>query len=98
MALGLREQALALPGGTSTSQWVSASAARAAGSDLALGDPASAPDGRLPALIGPRPEVGSPFIRVAVVLDIAALAALTAVATFFRRRRRLDPGVTLRDA
>lgn len=98
VALGLREQALALPGGTSTSQWVSASAARADGSDLALGDPASAPDGRLPALIGPRPEVGSPFIRVAVVLDVVALAALTTVATFFRRRRRLDPGVTLRDA
>jgi hypothetical protein len=98
VALGLREQALALPGGTSTSQWVSASAARADGPDLALGDPASAPDGRLPALIGPRPEVGSPFIRVAVVLDVAALAALTGVATFFRRHRRLDPGVTLRDA
>lgn len=98
VALGLREQALALPGGTSASQWVSASAARDDGSDLAMGDPASAPDGRLPALIGPRPEVGSPFIRVAVLLDVIALAALTGVAMFFRRRRRLDPGATLRDA
>lgn len=94
--LGLGEQALALSGGTSASPWVSASAAGAGGSDtLAMGDPASAPDGRLPALVGPRPEVGSPFIRVAVMLDVAALAAVAVTATFFRRRLRSDPGARL---
>ena len=88
VALGLREQALALPGGSSASPWVSASVGRDDGSSLTLagGDPASAPDGRLPALIGPRPEVGSPFVRVAVVLDVLALAALAAAAVIVRRR------------
>ena len=91
VALGLREQALALPGGTSASPWVSASAAR--GPDgarstgtLAAADPASAPDGRLPALIGPRPEVVSPFIRVAVMLDILALLAVAGGTVVVRRR------------
>jgi hypothetical protein len=94
--LGLREQALSLPGGTSASPWVSASAAGDGGSaTLAIGDPASAPDGRLPALVGPRPEVGSPFIRVAVLLDVAALAAVAVTAALFRRRLRSDPGARL---
>jgi len=91
VALGLREQALALPGGTSASPWVSASAARggAAGRSagiLAAGDPASAPDGRLPALIGPRPDSGSPFVRVAVMLDVLALTVVCA--GLLARRRR----------
>jgi hypothetical protein len=91
VALGLREQALALPGGTSDSPWVTASAARGNGrtrstATLAAGDPASAPDGRLPALIGPRPEVVSPFVRVAVVLDVLALVAVTCGALIVRRR------------
>ena len=93
--LGLREQALALPGATSASPWVSASAARddsgavvskARAGTLAAGDPASAPDGRLPALVGPRPDVGSPFMRVAVLLDVLALVALAAGAVILRRR------------
>ena len=58
--LGLREQALALPGSSAASPWVSASAAKGGAgstpSTLALADPASSPDGRLPALVGPRPE------------------------------------------
>ena len=92
--LGLGEQALALSGGTSASPWVSGSAALG----LGLGDPASAPDGRLPALIGPRPEVGSPFIRVAVVLDMLALAAVSVVTAFFRRSRQPERGASLRRA
>jgi hypothetical protein len=91
VALGLREQALALPGGTSASPWVSASAARGgwaarSAGTLATGDPASAPDGRLPALVGPRPEVVSPFVRVAVVLDVLALTVVASAALRFRRR------------
>ena len=93
VALGLREQALALPGGTSSSPWVSASAARsdgaaprAAGSLPPAGDPASAPDGRLPALVGPRPEVGSPWVRIAVMLDVLALTIVASAALFVRRR------------
>jgi hypothetical protein len=91
VALGLREQALALPGGTSASPWVTASAARGDGSGrsagtLAAGDPASAPDGRLPALVGPRPAVGSPFVRVAVVLDVLALTVVACGALIVRRR------------
>jgi hypothetical protein len=92
VALGLREQALALPDGTSGSPWVTASAARGAGkggstaATLAAGDPASAPDGRLPALVGPRPEVGSPFVRVAVALDMLALTVVAGGALSVRRR------------
>jgi len=95
VALGLREQALALPGGTSESPWAEnsdgASAARGTGrarstTTLAAGDPASAPDGRLPALLGPRPEVVSPFVRVAVVLDVLALIVVTCGAIIVRRR------------
>lgn len=91
VALGLREQALALPGGTSASPWVTASAARGSGrarstGALAAGDPASAPDGRLPALVSLRPEVGSPFVRVAVVLDVLALIAVACGAFIVRRR------------
>jgi hypothetical protein len=89
MGLGLREQALAFPGGHSSS--LSASAARNGGSTpstlLASHDPASSPDGRLPALVGPRPEVGSPLIRVAVILDILALTAVASGALVVRRRR-----------
>jgi hypothetical protein len=97
IALGLREQALALPGGTSASPWVSASVGRS-GSDLAIGDPASAPDGRLPALVGPRPEVTSPFIRMAIVLDVLALVAVAGVTMFVRRRRQPERGARLRNA
>jgi hypothetical protein len=92
VALGLREQALALPDGTSRSPWVTASAARgdgrarSTGTTLAAGDPASAPDGRLPALVGPRPDVGSPFVRVAVVLDVLALTVVACGALAVRRR------------
>jgi hypothetical protein len=87
MGLGLREQALALPGGSSGS----ASAARNGGSTpstlLASHDPASSPDGRLPALVGPRPEVASPLIRVAVILDVLLLTAVTSGVLVVRRRR-----------
>jgi hypothetical protein len=87
VALGLREQALALPGSTSASPWVTASAARGRSSGtLAAGDPASAPDGRLPALVGPRPEVGSPLVRVAVALDLVALTVVAIGAVVVRRR------------
>jgi hypothetical protein len=100
ISLGLREQALAVSGGSSDSPWVSASAALGdlASNTLAIGDPASAPDGRLPALVGPRPEVGSPFIRVAVVLDALALAAVSVVTAFFRRSRQPERGARLRRA
>jgi hypothetical protein len=97
VALGLREQALALPGGTSASPWVSASAARGGGSarsagTLAAGDPASAPDGRLPALVGPRPDVGAPFVRVAVVLDVLVLTIVACGGLIVRRRGGLHLG------
>jgi hypothetical protein len=101
VALGLHEQALALPGGSSASPWVSASAAtggaHAASGTLAADDPASAPDGRLPALVGPRPKVGNRLVRVAVLLDILALVAVASAALAvrrragFRMRRRLVP-------
>ncbi|MGH9008832.1 MAG: hypothetical protein ACRDYF_03185, partial [Acidimicrobiia bacterium] len=96
VALGLREQALALPGGTAASPWVTASAApgnrsaRSAGTLVAgteiLLDGASAPDGRLPALVGPRPDVASPFVRVAVVFDVLVLTAVASGALIVRRR------------
>jgi len=93
VALGLHEQALALPGGSSGSPWVSASAARggrrSAPSALAVDDPASAPDGRLPALVGPRPKAAAPWVRVAVVLDLLALVALGCAAPAVRRRSGL---------
>lgn len=96
VALGLREQALALPGGNSASPSVSASAAKggsrstpstgpASNADQ-FTDGASSPDGRLPALVGPRPKVGTPFVRVAVVLDVLALTALGCVALVLRKR------------
>jgi hypothetical protein len=98
VALGLHEQALALPGGSSPSPWVSASAAKGgAEATLAADDPASAPDGRLPALVGPRPKVGARLVRVAVLLDLLAMAALASAALAVRRRggvrmrRRLVP-------
>jgi hypothetical protein len=108
-ALGLREQALALPGGTSSSPWVSASAgrspsARATTSTLAAGDPASAPDGRLPALVGPRPAVGAPLIRAAVLLVGLALVVVACAGVLVRRRgslrlrRRLVPAAVTADA
>jgi len=88
MDLGLREQALALPGGNGSP---SDSTARNGGSTpstlLASHDPASSPDGRLPALVGPRPEVGSPLMRVAVILDILVLTAVASGVLVFRRRR-----------
>ena len=93
VALGLREQALALPGGTSPRPRASASAtSHAVGSGtLAVDDPASVPDGRLPALVGPRPEVRSPIIRVAIILDVLAIAAVAGVAASFRARRAPHP-------
>ena len=98
--LGLREQALARPGSSLPSPSVSASAARAGRSTpstaLASDDPASSPDGRLPALVGPRPKVGAPLVRVAVVLDVLALTALAFAGLALRRRgglrRRRRPG------
>ena len=65
---------------------------------LVLGDPASAPDGRLPALVGPRPEVTSPLIRVAIVVDVLALAGVGGVAVLLRQRRRSEQRARLRGA
>ena len=84
VALGLPEQALALPA-------PAAAAAAAVKGSTALGvlatdDPASAPDGRLPALVGPRPPVTSPLVRAAVVFDVLALAGLVCAAVTVRRR------------
>jgi hypothetical protein len=88
MGLGLREQALALPNASPSG---SASAARSSGSTpstlLASHDPASSPDGRLPALVGPRPEVASPLIRIAVILDILLLTVVASGVLVVRRRR-----------
>ena len=56
---------------------------------LAAGDPASTPDGRLPALVGPRPAVGAPFVRVAVVLDVLALTVVACAGLIVRRRSGL---------
>jgi hypothetical protein len=86
--LGLGEQAL---GSSPQSPWVSASAAKGGGRStpstiLASNDPASSPDGRLPALVGPRPKVGAPFVRVAVVIDVLALTALGCAALVLRKR------------
>jgi hypothetical protein len=90
VALGLHEQALALPGGSAPSPWVTASVAKgkagSAAGELASGDPASAPDGRLPALVGPRPAVGAPLMRAAVLVDVLALAALACATLAVRRR------------
>ena len=88
---GLREQALARPGSSLASPAVSASAAKARGRStpptvLASNDPASSPDGRLPALVGPRPKVGAPLVRVAVVLDVLGLTALAFAGLTLRRR------------
>jgi hypothetical protein len=87
---GLREQALARPGSSLASPAVSASAAGGARSTpstvLASNDPASSPDGRLPALVGPRPKVGAPLVRVAVVVDVLALTALAFAGLAVRRR------------
>ena len=99
VALGLHEQALALPGAGAASPWVTVSAAKGKGkgsaavgvlaSDAAsIPDGASSPDGRLPALVGPRPKVGAPLVRVAVLLDVLALVALASAALTVRRRRR----------
>jgi hypothetical protein len=82
VALGLREQALTLPGAGSGS----GGASRSGRQPVAAGDPASAPDGRLPALVGPRPEVGAPLARVAVLVDGLALAGLAFGALAVRRR------------
>ena len=92
VALGLHEQALGLPVANSAPSDDTAAAAgkgRAltAAGVLAAADPASAPDGRLPALVGPRPKAGTPFVRVAVVLDVLALTALAFAAVTVRRRR-----------
>jgi hypothetical protein len=88
--LRLREQALARPGSSLASPSVSASAARggsrSAPSTILAYDPASSPDGRLPALVGPRPEAGAPWVRIAVVLDVLALAALGCAHLALRRR------------
>jgi hypothetical protein len=95
--LGLREQALALPGAGPASPWVSASAGAGKGrskpgGELAADDPASAPDGRLPALIGPRPKVGAPLVQAAVLLDMLALVAVASAALAVRRRRGFRMG------
>jgi Phosphodiester glycosidase len=83
-ALGLHEQALALPApATSVSN---GAVTGSGGAVLAADDPASAPDGRLPALVGPRPPVGTPLVRVAVLFDVLAVAALACGAVTVRRR------------
>ena len=89
VALGLHEQALGPPaaGAASYDDTAGKSGSVTAAGVLAALDPASAPDGRLPALVGPRPKVGTPFVRLAVVLDLVVLAAL-ALATMTVRRRR----------
>jgi hypothetical protein len=95
VVLGLHEQALGLPGGSAPSPWITASAGKgkagsAAGqlaSDAAsIPDGASAPDGRLPALVGPRPPVGAPLVQAAVLVDLVALAAVAGAALAVRRR------------
>ena len=96
-ALGLKEQALGapLPADGAAAQADAAAAASGSGESpqvagvLAAGDPASAPDGRLPALVGPRPKVGSPLVRAAVLIDVTALVALLSGAMTVRRRRGL---------
>jgi hypothetical protein len=113
VALGLREQALAVPGGTSASPWVSASASRSGGVGMSaddagsIPDGASAPDGRLPALVGPRPEVGTPLMRAAVLIDVLALTGLAVAVVavrrrgalgLFRRIRSLRPAIDRGDA
>lgn len=91
MALGLEEQALALP---NRSRPAPSGSVRDSGSTpstlLASGDPASSPDGRLPALVGPPPETGSPFlVPAAVILNLLALSAVTGAALAVRRRKTL---------
>jgi hypothetical protein len=106
VALGLHEQALALPGASSASPPASAADTKGGARSVTLAvdaasipDGASAPDGRLPALVGPRPKVGAPLVRAAVVLDLLALAVLTCAGLAvrrrggFRMRRRLVPAV-----
>jgi hypothetical protein len=85
VALGLPEQALALPPPVVSAGRVTGGVALPA---LAGDDPASAPDGRLPALVGPRPAAGSPLVRAAVLFDVLALAVVTCAAVTFRRRLR----------
>jgi hypothetical protein len=85
VALGLHEQALGLP---TPPPVVAKGKVKASGgaAELAADDPASAPDGRLPALVGPRAEVGSPLVRVAVLFDVTALVALCCAAVTVKRR------------
>jgi len=99
VALGLKEQALGAPlrpDGAAAPSDQTASAAGATGESagiagvLAANDAASAPDGRLPALVGPRPKVGSPLVRVAVLVDVTAIVALLSAAMTVRRRRGLQ--------
>ena len=85
VALGLHEQALALPAPTMVADGAVRNSRAVAA--LAADDPASAPDGRLPALVGPRPPVTSPLVRIAVLFDILALTAVASVALAVRRRR-----------
>jgi hypothetical protein len=86
MALGLKEQALSLPNRSASPALSGRNSGSTPSTLLASNDPASSPDGRLPALVGPRPEAGSPFIRAAVILDLLALSAVAAGALFIRRR------------
>ena len=98
VALGLKEQALGAPlpsdgaaarsDGAASAAGTTGESARMAGV-LAAGDVASAPDGRLPALVGPRPKVGSPLVRVAVLVDVTAIVALLSAVMTVRRRRGL---------
>jgi len=43
----------------------------------------------LPALVGPRPAVGNPLVRVAVLCDVLALVAVACGAISVQRRGRL---------
>ena len=89
--LGLHEQALSLPvHGAAAGGTAGRAGSPSAGSgEAALGDPASAPDGRLPALVGPRPEVGTPLVRAAVVFDVLAIVSVACAGLAVRRRKTL---------
>jgi hypothetical protein len=92
IGLGSREQALAFPGRSPSS---GARPDSTPSTLLASHDPASSPDGRLPALVGPRPEVGSPLMRIAVIVDVLAIAGVASGALAVRRRgilQRPAPG------
>jgi hypothetical protein len=90
VALDLHEQALSLPANGTGARSTGAPSTL---SVLSAGDPASAPDGRLPALVGRRAEVRTPLVEAAVVLDVLVVAALACAASAVRRRQYIRRGV-----